>query len=339
MAWRVVGRGLLGAAAVAFAMLAYTWLTLPDVRPLRAKNPADTAFMRLRAAEAARAGQEPRVVHRWVSYARISPSLTQAVRLAEDAAFWQHEGLDYDEIRAAVETDWSRLAFARGASTITQQLAKNLFLSPSRNPLRKIEEVFIARRLEAELSKERIFELYLNVIEWGDGIWGAEAAAETYFNVRASDLTDEQAALLAGAIINPRVYSPARPNARLLRRQQIILRRMGVAPGKATTISGALHDATDAEELAPPVRRVEMFDADRAARAGRVDELAEAGGTQSNADVRRALRRRGEEEQIAFADVARRDLPARAVLLGDGSRHFDLMLFEHVADEAAAVEA
>ena len=125
----------------------------------------------------------------------------------------------------------------RGASTITQQLAKNLYLSPSRNPYRKIAELFITRRLEAELTKGRIFELYLNVIEWGDGIWGAEAAARAYFGLPASALAPEQAALLAGAIINPRVYSPAHPNTRLLRRQQIILRKMGyVTPPYPPTV-------------------------------------------------------------------------------------------------------
>jgi monofunctional glycosyltransferase len=115
----------------------------------------------------------------------------------------------------------------RGASTITQQLAKNLYLSPSRTPLRKLRELIIARRLEVELKKTRILELYLNVIEWGDGIYGVEAAARTYFGTSASSLSVEEAALLAGAIINPRVLTPARPTARLLRRQRIILRRVG----------------------------------------------------------------------------------------------------------------
>src|SRR4029453_8562166 len=112
--------------------------------------------------------------------------------------------------------------------TITQQLAKNLYLSPTRNPYRKVTELFITRRLEAELSKSRILEIYLNVIEWGDGIWGIEAASQRYFGTSASDLSADQAALLAAAIVNPRVYSPARPNATLLRRQQIILSRMRV---------------------------------------------------------------------------------------------------------------
>ena len=217
----------LAAAAIGFAVLSQTWMTLPNVRVLAKTPPQSTAFMRMRDAQALSEGRTPRRQHRWVSYDRISPHLKRAVLVAEDAAFWQHQGLDYDEIVASIETNWAEGAFTRGASTITQQLAKNLYLSPSRNPYRKVRELFITRRLEAELSKRRIFELYLNLIEWGDGIWGAEVAARAYFGVPASDLDPPQAALMAGAIINPRVYNPAQPNARLLRRQEIILNRMG----------------------------------------------------------------------------------------------------------------
>jgi len=199
---------------------------LPDVRTLRRSVPLRTAFMQLRESEARGEGKKPRFVQRWVPLGRISPTLVRAVIVTEDAAFYSHDGVDYDELRVSIETNLEKGEFARGASTITQQLAKNLYLSPSRNPLRKIAELMITRRLEAELTKSRILELYLNLIEWGDGVWGIEAASQTYFGLAASDLTAEQAALLAGAIINPRVYSPARPNARLLRRQQIILNRI-----------------------------------------------------------------------------------------------------------------
>ena len=199
----------------------------------------DRAFAELRAAQAADAGRALKMQHRWVSYDRISPHLKRAVTVAEDSAFWDHEGLDFDEIRASLEVNWTRGEFARGASTITQQLAKNLYLSPSRNPYRKVRELFITRRLEAELSKRRIFELYLNLIEWGDGIWGAEAAARAHFGVSAAALSPAQAAMLAGAIINPRVYSPSRPNARLLRRQALILRRMGTATPPDTPVQPA----------------------------------------------------------------------------------------------------
>jgi monofunctional biosynthetic peptidoglycan transglycosylase len=222
-----VTRLLLGAAAVTLASIVYVWLTTPDVRRLRTENPTSTAFMGLRAAEAARGGNPVRRVHRWVGYEHIAPSLKRAVLVSEDAGFYGHDGVDYEEIRVSLRQNWSTGKILRGASTLTQQLAKNLYLSPSRNPYRKLGELFIARRLEAELTKRRIFELYLNLIEWGDGIWGAEAAARSYFGTPASALSAEQSALLAGAIINPRIYSPAHPNARLLSRQRIILGRMG----------------------------------------------------------------------------------------------------------------
>ena len=211
----------------ASAALLYIYLTLPDVGPLRTTNPTTTAFMELRAREARAKGQKPKHVQQWMSYRRISPNLTRAVLVAEDAAFWQHDGLDIEQLEESLEANWATLSFVRGGSTITQQLAKNLYLSPSKNPLRKFKELIIARRLEAELSKSRILELYLNVIEWGDGIYGAEAAARTYFRGGAGSLGPAQSAMLAGAIINPRVLNPAHPNGRLLRRQAIIMRRMG----------------------------------------------------------------------------------------------------------------
>lgn len=216
----------LGAAAVVLASLGYLWCTTPDVRSLKKDNPDTTAFMQRRSAEAEADGRRVRVRWTWVPLSRISPRLQRAVIVSEDAAFFDHTGVDMYEVRMAMAAGLSEGEF-RGASTLTQQLAKNLYLSPSRNPARKVTELFAARRLEAELSKQRILELYLNVVEWGDGIWGAEAAAQAYFGVPAAALSDAQAALLAGALINPRVYSPAKPNQRLLRRQQIILRRMG----------------------------------------------------------------------------------------------------------------
>jgi monofunctional biosynthetic peptidoglycan transglycosylase len=220
-------KALLAIPAAAFALLAYSWMTLPDVRPLATINPATTAFMELRADEARAKGQQPRRVHRWVAYSRISPELKRAVLVAEDDAFWRHEGVDFEQLQESLERDWAAGRFARGGSTITQQLAKNLYLSPTKNPLRKLREFVIARRLEAELKKSRILELYLNLIEWGDGIWGAEAAARAYFGTSASTLGPAESALLAAAIVNPRVLNPAKPSNRLLRRQQLILRRMG----------------------------------------------------------------------------------------------------------------
>jgi monofunctional glycosyltransferase len=226
---KLLFRWLMGAVAVGFACLIYVYLTLPDIRPLVTTNPSTTAFMEIRAAEAHAGGKPPRPVkhvQRWVSYSHISTYLKRAVVMTEDDAFWQHQGVDFVQMRQSIELDWARGELLRGASTITQQLAKNLYLSPSRNPIRKLRELIIARRLEATLKKTRILELYLNVIEWGDGIWGAEAAARTYFSQPAADLGPEDSALLAGAIVNPRVLNPARPTPRLLKRQELILRRL-----------------------------------------------------------------------------------------------------------------
>jgi monofunctional biosynthetic peptidoglycan transglycosylase len=223
-----IGRVAGGAATAVLVLLGYAYLTLPDVRPLKTSNPTSTAFMELRAREAQEHGQKARRAQIWVGYRYLPETLKRAVLVAEDDAFWQHEGVDLNQLQDSIETDWKRGRFVRGGSTITQQLAKNLYLTPSRNPLRKLRELIIARRLEAELTKARILELYLNVIEWGNGIYGAEAASHAYFRKRALDLTPEEAALLAAVIVNPRVMNPARPTPGVVRRQQLILRRMGV---------------------------------------------------------------------------------------------------------------
>jgi monofunctional biosynthetic peptidoglycan transglycosylase len=176
--------------------------------------------------------------------------------------------VDVEQLKESIEQSLEKGKQLRGGSTITQQLAKNLYLSPSRSPIRKLRELLITRKLEASITKRRILELYLNVIEWGDGIYGAEAAARTYFGTSAANLSAEQAALLAGAIINPRIHNPARPTPRLRRRQQIVLRRMGAVtpPPEAPSApdvsppEGAAPDApatppdrpTDAQPLPPP---------------------------------------------------------------------------------------
>jgi monofunctional biosynthetic peptidoglycan transglycosylase len=250
---RQVGRWIVAAAAFAFMYASVLHLTLPDVRPLATQPPATTAFIELRLREARAAGRPARRLQRWVPYSRIGNTLKRAVLIAEDSAFFDHEGIDYEQLRLSIEASLENfeLSRSRGASTITQQLAKNLYLSPSRNPLRKFRELLITRLLEGALPKRRILELYLNEIEWGDGIYGAEAAARTYFGVPAAALSAEQAALLAGAIINPRLYSPASPPRRLLARQRLILRRMQAgtpapAPAPAPAPSVPPADASDA---------------------------------------------------------------------------------------------
>jgi monofunctional biosynthetic peptidoglycan transglycosylase len=191
----------------------------------------------------------------------LSQDLKRAVLIAEDDAFWQHEGVDVDQLQESLQLDWARGRMLRGGSTITQQLAKNLYLSPSKNPVRKLRELIIARRLEAELTKSRILELYLNVIEWGDGVYGAEAAARTYFHTSAASLSPAESAWLAAAIVNPRTMNPLHPNARLIRRQQLILRRMGgvtpppveaVIPPVEAVIPSAEPVIPSAEPVIPP---------------------------------------------------------------------------------------
>jgi monofunctional biosynthetic peptidoglycan transglycosylase len=252
------GRWALLAACGLFWYLAWVYLTLPDVRVLATAPPAETAFMRVRAREARRAARIPVRRYQFVPYARISGHLKRAVIVAEDSAFWQHEGIDVEAIKDSIEVNLERMEFARGASTITQQLAKNLYLSPSKNPVRKLRELMITRKLEAALPKRRILELYLNVVEWGDGVYGAEAAARVHFRTSAAALSAPQSALLAGALVNPRVLDPSHPPGRLLRRQRMILRRMGraapppdAAPPAAAPLA-AEPPAPLAVEPAPP---------------------------------------------------------------------------------------
>jgi monofunctional biosynthetic peptidoglycan transglycosylase len=239
------------AGLLLFSYIAYIYLTLPDVRPLAKTNPTTTAFMQLRLDEARAEGRKFSIRHQWVPYSRISPVLKRAVIVTEDAAFFDHDGIDLQEIQASLEKNWEEGQFLRGASTITQQLAKNLYLSPSRNPMRKVTELLITRRLEAALTKQRIFEIYLNMIEWGNGIFGCEAAARAYFGKACTSLDIEEAALMAGAIINPREHSPARPTKRLLRRQQIILRRMQFKPPAPAPASAPVNETPSDTPLVP----------------------------------------------------------------------------------------
>jgi monofunctional biosynthetic peptidoglycan transglycosylase len=260
---RLAGRVLLAIMAFGFGYVAILYLTLPDVRPLRTQNLERTTFMLLREHEARAEGREPKHVQQWIPYGKISPSLKRAVLVAEDAGFWGHEGIDLVELRKSLETDLQAWTFLRGGSTITQQLAKNLYLSPTRNPFRKLRELLIARRLEHELSKTRIFELYLNDIEWGDGIYGADAAAHAYFGMSAASLGADQAALMAGAIVNPRELKVASPNGRLRARQRIIRARMGeVTPPPVVAVPPPAEEVGDPETLQDLLRSNAPSDAE-----------------------------------------------------------------------------
>ncbi len=180
------------------------WLSLPDVAYLIKENPKTTAFIELRKRQAKQRGTELQLQWKWRPLNKVSRYLRHAVVAAEDAKFWQHEGVDWDALEGVVEKTWeTKTLKGRGGSTITQQLAKNLYLSPSRSLIRKLRELFIARRLEATLSKDRILELYVNVAEWGDGVFGAQAAARKWYRTSASRLSPAQAARLAVALPNP----------------------------------------------------------------------------------------------------------------------------------------
>jgi monofunctional glycosyltransferase len=219
---RLLAIGLLIFLTVAL-YAGYVVLAMPDVQSLKTKNPTTTALMEQRAIEK---DSTPKPIRTWVSYKNISPHLRNAVLIAEDSAFFQHSGYDLEQIKESAKRNWREKRFARGASTITQQLAKNLYLSTSKNPLRKIQEFVIAQEMEKDLSKQRIFEIYLNVIEWGDGIYGIEPASQRYFGKSASDLLPEEAAILAAMIPNPRRYTPTRNLKYLERRKAEILDRL-----------------------------------------------------------------------------------------------------------------
>jgi monofunctional biosynthetic peptidoglycan transglycosylase len=194
-----------------------------------AHPPQETAFMAERLQELRRKSPRAQLHYQFVPYERIATSLKRAMIAAEDAKFVEHEGFDWDGIELAIEKNQRRGRIVAGGSTITQQLAKNLFLSGARSWLRKGEEAVITLMLEAILDKRRIFELYLNVIEWGNGVFGAEAAAQRYFGVSAARLSSEQAARLAAMAPNPRFYEHNQGAPGLARKIRIILARMPAA--------------------------------------------------------------------------------------------------------------
>ena len=186
----------------------YIYLTLPDVNELRDKNPRTTAIIQQRIAEATEEGRKITVRQKWISFSAIPDLLKKVVRITEDAGFYSHEGVDMVELKEAFIKNWEEGKVVRGGSTITQQLAKNLYLSTSRSIFRKVKEYFIARRLENSLSKNRIFNLYLNVIEFGPGIFGIEAAAQYYYGTSVSQLDMAQMIRLVAVIPRPLSIKP-----------------------------------------------------------------------------------------------------------------------------------
>lgn len=208
------------------AFLLFWLITLPDVAELATLNPASTALIEARTDAARKRGRRVLPQQQWVPLSRISPHLRRAVIVAEDARFYGHEGFDWEGIKNAALDNLEAGTFKRGGSTITQQLAKNLYLTPRKTLLRKMREAMIARSLEHHLSKKRILELYLNVVEWGRHVYGAEAAARHHFGKSARDLTRDEAALLAAILPAPRSHDPLRVTKHLSAKQRRILQYM-----------------------------------------------------------------------------------------------------------------
>jgi monofunctional biosynthetic peptidoglycan transglycosylase len=192
-------------------------------------NPESTSFMRRQLSVLRDKNPDTRLKHKWVPYNRISNNLKRAIIAAEDSNFSGHEGVDWEAMQKAWEKNTKKGKVVAGGSTITQQLAKNLFLSGDRSYLRKGQEVAITYMLEYWMDKERIFEIYLNVVEWGNGVFGAEAAAQHYYGISAAQLGASQAARLAVMLPKPRFYDKNRGSSYLARRTGLILRRMGAA--------------------------------------------------------------------------------------------------------------
>jgi monofunctional biosynthetic peptidoglycan transglycosylase len=204
--WTV--RILIVAAAAIAGFALFELATWPDVAALAKANPESTAFLDRWNERERAAGRAGGAKLRFVPYGRISNELKHAVVVAEDIDFFSHEGFATKEMRAALEKAWAQKELPRGASTLTQQLAKNLWLSPSRNPWRKVKEAILTRQLERHLDKRRILELYLNVVELGPGVWGCENAARRYFGRSAAGLDADQAAELAAALPRPSTWHP-----------------------------------------------------------------------------------------------------------------------------------
>ena len=229
-AWGWVLRWIWRAVAIFFALLVLyqVWLFAHICWWVKF-NPSSSAFMDTRLEMMQDKNPDAELRHKWVPYTKISSNLKRALIAAEDASFVDHEGFDWEGIQKAYEKNIRKGKIVAGGSTISQQLAKNLFLSTKRTPWRKLEEAAITLMLEAVMDKRRIFEIYLNVIEWGNGVFGAESAARHYYGTSAAYLSAEQAARLAAIVPNPRYYDKHREAKGLLHKTGIILARMNAA--------------------------------------------------------------------------------------------------------------
>ncbi|HEU4729283.1 MAG TPA: monofunctional biosynthetic peptidoglycan transglycosylase, partial [Kofleriaceae bacterium] len=247
-----IALGLAEAVTLAAALGALgLWWSIPDTARLADDNPTSTAFIDLRRAEAAAAGKPLALEWQWRRLGTISRYLRAAVVYAEDYNFYRHDGVDWRALEHAVTADWNRGAMAVGGSTITQQLAKNLYLSPRRSLVRKLREALIAFSLEDHLTKQRILELYLNVVEWGDGVFGAEAAARHWFHHPAQTLSPAEAVRLAIALPNPRTRAPDVRDPDLTRKSVRLIRML-----RMQGLIDAAQERAALDELGAPGERV-----------------------------------------------------------------------------------
>ncbi len=235
-------------AASALAAIAY-YSVYPDVSRLKRVNPRKTAFMEYREQEWQSKGKKVRIQQKWTTFSHISPYAAKAVIIAEDDKFWSHRGFDLDAMEKAMEKDIEEGKFKFGGSTISQQLAKNLYLSPSKNPLRKLAEALITWRMERTLSKRRILEIYLNVAEWGEAIFGIEAASLHYYGKSASLLSPVEAARLAAVLPNPRRYGANRDSRYVKRRAALIY---GIMVRRGIVVKDYEEAAVQSDQPAPP---------------------------------------------------------------------------------------
>jgi monofunctional biosynthetic peptidoglycan transglycosylase len=208
---------------VGFEILTFPFLSIAR---LPTQNPTETALMRQRIQEAHDQGTTLKIDYRWTPLTSVPRHVRTAILVSEDGTFYSHAGIDWHEVQESIETNWEKGRIVRGGSTITQQLAKNLYLSTSRDPIRKVKELILTGVLETTLSKKRILELYLNIIEWGPGVFGIEAAAQRYFHKPASQLSMEEGARIAAVIPSPLRHQPTETTSYVEKKKDLILRRM-----------------------------------------------------------------------------------------------------------------
>ncbi|MEN6508124.1 MAG: monofunctional biosynthetic peptidoglycan transglycosylase [Smithella sp.] len=245
------------------------YFVYPNVAALKTNPPGKTAFMEYREDSWRSQGIEKQITSEWVPISQVSPNVVKAVIIAEDDKFWSHEGFDFEAMQKALEKDIENKKFKAGGSTISQQLAKNLYLTPAKNPIRKVKEAILTWRIEQNLKKRRIIELYLNVAEWGDGLFGIETAARKYYGKRARDLNAREASVLAAALPNPMRFQPKGSSRYAARRAeriyQIMLRRGIIIREYDEVVRQKDEDVKDEskEEITEEIKEEEILDSPR----------------------------------------------------------------------------